>query len=104
MDLRMGRWGSYSVVFVAPLVLALTGCESRRSTEVVVSDTTTVTTPSYGVVASDPVVTFSPSRDAMTDAGMTERRYSGWNSSTEMVKPDVIYGPGNYHDPSRPIR
>jgi hypothetical protein len=107
MRLLMQNGGISPVFLIAPLVVVgLSACDGGRRTDVVVTESTVGYVPVGAVTAAvDPVVTYSPSADAMVDVGVDYRYTTGYTSmGSDLVAPGVIYGPGNYHDSSRPFR
>lgn len=81
-----------SVIVVAGLVLA--GCESRRA--VVVNEGVVAGPVAHHTVVDNPVVVYDPKKHVMTDAGGNSFTATP-SGSSDMVAPDVILGPGDYH-------
>ncbi len=73
------------------LGIMLNGCTPTTYDNVYVTE--------HRTVVGKPSVIFSPQRDVMTDAGVKTMRIDNHYSSRsiDMTTPDVILGPGDYH-------
>jgi hypothetical protein len=81
----------FGVLLVGFIVAA---CEPYTH-EVVVS-TVTVERP-VAVVTQNPTVVYDPNKDYMTSVTRSDRVVTGSYGASDMVAPDVIWGPGNYY-------
>lgn len=95
------------IVLITTLVaFGLSACEERIvRTDLVVAEpaiSPAITMETVG----DPVVTYDPQKDAMTDSGYVLHREAnvGMYTGSQMQAPLVNWGPGNFHNPNRPIR
>jgi hypothetical protein len=74
------------------LGIVLNGCAPETHTDVYVSEP-------HRTVLEQPVVTFNPRKDVMTETGVAVRGVSPYTSrsSVEMSAPSVNLGAGDYH-------